>query len=564
MSIIPNGIGHQRRGGEECLAPPATDLAGYAQFGVEVSGWKAIWWSAQDNIYNLQLKRGRRMTHADPGTTSAGPAFLSGGGELGALVRDMDWSATALGPIDEWPAILKTTTGIVLRSPVAMVLLWGKDGILIYNDAYAAFSRDRHPGLLGMEVRQAWPEAAGFNDNVIRVGRAGGTLSYKDQELTLTLDGCARTVWLDLDYAPVLDEHGLSVGVLAVVVETTERVEAERRRRAETERLQQLFAQAPGFMAMLSGPDHVFDLVNPAYEQLIGHRKVTGKPVRDALPEVVGQGFIDTLSQVFDSGQAYTGRAIRITIQHTLDAPVEERFVDFVYQPLIGTNGKVSGIFVEGHDVTDRVRGEAHLRLLMNELNHRLKNTLATVRAIIRQTLQGTGEMRGAREALGARIAALSRAQDVLTKRNWEGSDIRDVVAAAVAPYWDGTDLRIRQDGPSVTLSPRGALSLSLALHELATNAAKYGALSTDDGRIHITWSQGGNPEPRLDLEWREAGGPPVAAPPHKGFGTKLIERGLAIEFDARICLDYPPEGVVFRFSATMAALAARPEVASA
>lgn len=483
---------------------------------------------------------------------------------MGALVRDFDWSATALGPVDRWPAPLKITTGIVLRSPVAMALLWGEDGILIYNDAYAGFSRDRHPALLGMQVRQAWPEAAGFNDNVIRVGRAGGTLSYKDQQLTLTLEGCARTVWLDLDYAPVLDEHGMSVGVLAVVVETTERVEAELRRRAETERLQQLFAQAPGFMAMLSGPDHVFDLVNPAYEQLIGHRKVVGKPVRDALPEVVGQGFIDTLSQVFDSGQTYTGRAIRISLQHTVDAPVEERFVDFVYQPLLGADGTVSGIFVEGHDVTDRVQGEAHLRLLMNELNHRLKNTLGTVQAIIRQTLQGTGEMREVREALGARIAALSRAQDVLTKRNWQGSNIRDVVTAAIAPYSDGADPRIRLDGPALALNPRAAVSLSLALHELATNAAKHGALSTEGGRIDITWSRTGNPEPRLDLEWKESGGPPVVAPSHKGFGTKLIAHGLALEFDARISLDYPPEGFTFRFSAAMAALADRPEVAPA
>ncbi|TJZ91422.1 PAS domain-containing protein [Paracoccus gahaiensis] len=504
------------------------------------------------------------MTHADPGATPAGPAFLSGGGEMGTLVRDFDWSGTALGPIERWPAILKITVGIVLRSPVAMALLWGEDGILIYNDAYAGFSRDRHPGLLGMQVRQAWPEAASLSDKAMRVGLAGGTLSLKDQPLTLTLNGRPRAVWVDLDYAPVLDEHGTSVGVLAVMVETTDRVEAEQQRRVETERLQQLFAQAPGFMAMLSGPDHVFDLVNPAYEQLIGHRKAVGKPVREALPEVVGQGFIDTLSHVFDSGQTYTGQAIRINLQRSPDGPVEERFVDFVYQPLLGADGTVSGIFVEGHDVTDRVRGEAHLRLLMNELNHRLKNTLATVQAIIRQTLQGTDEMRDAREALAARVAALSRAQDLLTKRNWQGSNIRDVATAAIAPDPDGADRRIRLVGPPLALNPRAAVSLSLALHELATNAAQHGALCADGGRIDITWSQTGNPEPRLNLEWREYGGPPVVAPSHKGFGTKLIERGLAMEFDARISLDYPPEGFAFRFSAAMAALADRPEVAPA
>ncbi|QDA36164.1 histidine kinase (plasmid) [Paracoccus liaowanqingii] len=503
------------------------------------------------------------MTSIDPAPDASSLAFLSGGGELGALMRDLDWASTALGPAEGWTANLKITAGIVLRSPVAMVLLWGEKGIMIYNDAFAAFSRDRHPMMLGMKVRQAWPEVAGFNDNVLKVGLAGGTLSYRDQELTLNLDGASGAVWLNLDYAPVLDENGRSVGVLAVVVETTGAVQAVRQGRAETERLQQLFAQAPGFMAMLGGPEHVFELVNPAYEQLIGHRKVEGQPVRAALPEIVNQGFIDILDRVFESGQAYTGKAIKIGLQRTVDGPVEERFVDFVYQPIIGGDGKVSGIFVEGYDVTDRVHGEAHLRLLMNELNHRLKNTLATVRAIARQTLQGSGPMEVAREALSARISALSRAQNVLTSRNWQGSDIRDVVASAIAPHSDSADTRFSITGPSVSLSPRAALSLSLALHELATNAAKYGALSTNAGRVEITWSLAGNPEPRLDLEWQEHGGPPVALPSSKGFGTKLIERGLANELDAVVSLEYPPAGFVLKMSAGMASLQERSEASS-
>jgi len=512
----------------------------------------------------IETRGHHSMTTAQTEVDASNLAFLSGGGELGALVRAFDWSGTALGPAENWPSTLKTTVGIVLRSPVAMVVLWGEEGIMIYNDAYSVFSRDRHPRLLGMEVRQSWPEAADFNDNVMKVAFAGGTLSYKDQEMALNRSGTPERVWLNLDYAPVVDETGKTAGVFAVVVETTERVLAERHVRAERERLQQLFVQAPGFMAMLGGKDHVFELVNPAYEQLIGHRKVGGKPVREGLPEVVSQGFTELLDRVYQSGQAYRGTSVKVNLQRTPGAAVEERYVDFVYQPIVGERGEVTGIFVEGYDVTERVRGEAHLRLLMNELNHRLKNTLATVRAIVRQTLRGDGPMEEARQALSDRVAALSRAQDVLTNTNWHGAALLKVVEAAIAPYCGDDNARFRLDGPPVDLGSRAALSLSLALHELATNAAKYGALSNPEGQVIISWSIEHTPEPRLHLEWRESGGPPVVTPSHRGFGTDLIKRGLAMELDASVAFDYQATGFVFRFSAALASLEEPPEIVDA
>lgn len=116
---------------------------------------------------------------------SATAAFLPGGGELGAIVRAYDWATTPLGPIARWSQSLRSAVSTVLLSPVPIVLLWGADGIMIYNDAYSAFAGGRHPQLLGSKVREGWPEVADFNDNVMRVGLAGGTLSYKDQELTL-------------------------------------------------------------------------------------------------------------------------------------------------------------------------------------------------------------------------------------------------------------------------------------------------------------------------------------------------------------------------------------------
>ena len=173
---------------------------------------------------------------AQPGEPNDLP-WLSGGGEVGALIRAFDWASTDVGPLDQWPAALKTVTSFLLLSPVPIVLLWGEKGFMIYNDAYSVFAGSRHPGILGSEVRKGWAEVADFNDNVMRVGLAGGTLAYKDQRLTLERHGKPEPVWMDLDYSPVLDDSGKPGGVVAIVVETTERVLAEERVRDNEARL---------------------------------------------------------------------------------------------------------------------------------------------------------------------------------------------------------------------------------------------------------------------------------------------------------------------------------------
>lgn len=126
------------------------------------------------------------------------PAFLDGGGECGALIAQRDWSGS-LGSVDTWPSSLKAATGLLLRSPVPMVMLWGEEGWMLYNDAYSVFAGNKHPGQLGMPVREGWPEVADFNDHVMKVGLAGGTLSFRDQELTLYRRGQPDVVAMNLD-----------------------------------------------------------------------------------------------------------------------------------------------------------------------------------------------------------------------------------------------------------------------------------------------------------------------------------------------------------------------------
>jgi len=286
------------------------------------------------------------------------PPFLAGAGPLGELIANHDWSRTSLGPIDGWPPHVTVPTALMLHSAVPIIMLWGEAGVMIYNDAYAVIAAARHPRLLGCNVREGWPEVADFNDNVMAVGLAGRSLSYTDQELTLHRSGRAEQVWLNLDYSPLLDSTGTPVGVMAVVVETTAKVQAERLLSGERERFAQLFEQAPTFMVMLSGPSHVIELANPNYMRLVGNRPVLGRAVAEALPEAAEQGYVALLDHVYQSGEAFTAHGYTFAPQASAGAHVNERYLDFVYQPIRDAFGAVTGIFVEGIDVTSRTLAE--------------------------------------------------------------------------------------------------------------------------------------------------------------------------------------------------------------
>lgn len=204
-------------------------------------------------------------------------------------------------------------------------------------------------------------------------------------------------------------------------------------------------------------------------------------------------------------------------------------------------------------DITDHKRAEEHLRLLVNELNHRVKNTLATVQSLAAQSFQRPGThdadtLAAARGAFEARLFALARGHDVLTRENWEGANLSDVIHEATAPYRDLAEGRgrIEMNGPDLRVSPPMALSLSMTLHELCTNALKYGALSVPAGRIDISWKiLEASVGQRLVMQWEEKDGPPVVPPTRTGFGSRLIQHGLARELNGTVTLAYEPSGVV-------------------
>jgi two-component sensor histidine kinase len=197
-------------------------------------------------------------------------------------------------------------------------------------------------------------------------------------------------------------------------------------------------------------------------------------------------------------------------------------------------------------EIADRRQAEQHRELLINELNHRVKNTLATVQSVAAQTLRNSAVEKEARETFDGRLIALSQAHDLLTSGNWDSTSLGPVVGMALRPYRSDREDRFEIAGPEVRLAPKTALTIAMGLHELATNAFKYGALSNPAGRVSIRWRvEDGDAGPRLNLEWTERGGPPVSPPGRKGFGSRLIERGLAAELGGRVEIEYRQDGVV-------------------
>ncbi|HKP79471.1 MAG TPA: HWE histidine kinase domain-containing protein, partial [Phenylobacterium sp.] len=196
-------------------------------------------------------------------------------------------------------------------------------------------------------------------------------------------------------------------------------------------------------------------------------------------------------------------------------------------------------------DITARKNADERLRLLLDELNHRVKNTLASVQSIALQTGR-TSDPASFEQAFLARIAALARAHDLLTEAAWEGASLREVIARTLAPYVaEGQTDRIALSGPNVRLSPNAAVSLTMAFHELATNAGKYGSLSVVRGRVEVEWkADGPGDSMAVEIDWRESGGPSVARPVRRGFGSRLVETSLAREFDGQVELTFAPEGV--------------------
>jgi len=303
-------------------------------------------------------------------------AVFPGDSIMAAECRAFDWAGTSLGPPSEWPAALRIAVAIALESPFPMNLWCGEDLNLIYNDAYRAVLGAKHPRALGRPGREVWgeiwPQIAPLFDQI----RAGGPSTYAEDApfVMERSEGPPGEAWFTFSLSPVRDDDGTVIAFLNVATETTERVLADRAMqdaRASAERaegrLRSVFAQAPAFLAVLRGKEHVFEFANDAYMNLVGNRDIIGKTVAQALPELRGQGFIDLLDKVYESGEPHVGRETEVTLQRSPNEPPQQVYLDFVYQPIVEGDGQRAGIVAHGSNVTAAVLARREAERLLRE-----------------------------------------------------------------------------------------------------------------------------------------------------------------------------------------------------
>ncbi len=444
---------------------------------------------------------------------------------MATLIAARDWADTPLGVATSWPQSLKTITSVVINSPLAMVVLWGPSLIQIYNAAYAEICGDRHPAALGQATRDCWPEVWDFNAPIYQAVHRGEVRSFERQLLRIERSRRLQDAWFDLTYSPVHDETERVGGVLVTVVESTHHVLLARMMKAdiaEGERFRSLLVDAPGFVAVMKGCDHIFEFANRSYMRLVGDRPVVGRSVREVFPELLeGQIFFDLLDAVYGSGESRVGKGVPLRLKDPLNGAVMESFVDFIYAPMFGLEGEIVGVFVQGSDATDRMLAEERQTLFNNELNHRVKNTLATVLSMAMLARKSATSIEAFTQSFTDRVGAMAQTHDLLTAKRWAPVQVRDLLQLELAPYMSDTT-QVELLCQSIVVAPDAAVSLSLIVHELLTNAAKYGALATPDGRLRVEcrYNNAG-----AVLIWRETLAHILPVAGAAGFGTRLIKQ---------------------------------------
>jgi PAS domain S-box-containing protein len=355
-------------------------------------------------------------------------------------------------------------------------------------------------------------------------------------------DGQVR--WLQARGEAEPGPDGFPRRLVGVNLDVTDRKRAEEALRESEARFRLLADQTP-IMIWVVDPDLQCTFLNKRWVDFTGQ----------SLEEGLGFGWLDI---VHDEDRAPSGRIFQEAARErqTFKLDYRLRRADGVYvwmvdegHPRFGADGRFLGYIGSVTDIDERKKAEQHRKLLIDELNHRVRNTMTVIQSIAHQTFRGDAAKPEARDAFLGRLAAVADANGVLTRADWKEATLAELAASAL--HASGADpARVTIEGPAVHLKPRQAVSIAMALHELFTNAIKHGALSNDGGRIAINWTLEPGEPPMLSVLWRESGGPPVDKPTRRGFGSMMIERALAEELQGKVALDFRPEGLVCTIAA--------------
>jgi PAS domain S-box-containing protein len=385
--------------------------------------------------------------------------------------------------------------------------------------------------LLGLKLWSVagFPSDSPFAD----VGRRVAA-TRKTQEAELIYRRPGKTRLLTMRAFP------LGGGVAAVWRDITN-VRAAELKLARSEAQHREVAQGAPTAAWLTRPNGKLEFVNQAMCDALARsaRDLMGKGLMEALDPDDRTGFLTARARAWESHSSlqYEARFRRP------DGAL--RILQLYGRPRFDSLGAFRGYVGIAHDVTEVRETEARQRVLINELNHRVKNALATVQSLVRQTLREHRVDREVEAEVSERLIALAAAHDVLTRENWRGAELSDLIKEAIKAHAAGG--RISLSGGKVAIAPQTAIALSMALNELLTNAIKHGALSQDDGRVQLSWTRSGG---TVELEWRESGGPPVSPPTRTGFGSRLLSQVLAGDLGQPAELDFAPEGLIARIRA--------------
>jgi PAS domain S-box-containing protein len=433
-------------------------------------------------------------------------------GEMAALIRGYDWASTSLGPMSAWPVQLRCAVDIALPSLAQIVMFCGPEFVAIYNDAYAPTIGTKHPTALGKPAREHWGELWDDLEPLLRrVLEMGETVVAKDRPFYIERGEGPETAYFDISYSPIANEPGNVVAVFCVVNETTDRIGYE----AALGRLASIVSSSEDAILGID-LDMVVTDWNDGAEHLYGFatEEIVGRPVTVLIPD----DRVDEEKLIIDRIKA----GVRVEHHETVRRHKSGRLIDvsLSVSPIFA-EGRIVGASKIARDITARREAERVQGVLIAELNHRVKNVLATVIAIARQTFGPATDMELAKTTFDARLQNLGRAHDLLTHGNWGSASLAKVVGEALSPYPDN---HFEIDGPDLNLPPKVVVAIALILHELATNAAKYGALSVQSGRVRVSWTVDGSDHARFRLSWKESGGPTVTPPSSRGFGSRLIE----------------------------------------
>ncbi|MGZ3763761.1 MAG: ATP-binding protein [Mucilaginibacter sp.] len=296
--------------------------------------------------------------------------FLQGGGEMGKLIRSTDWAKTPIGSPDTWPEALRTSVSLMLNNLFPMYIAWGEEYTQLYNDGYRPIlGATKHPKAMGISTKETFPEIWHIVGPMFAGVMQGEAVGFPNFMLPLERNGYVEDCYFDFCYSPIRYDDGRVGGVLVTVIEITEKYKAfqsldkakkelelsQAETKKERDRLQRFFMQAPAGVCVLDGPDLVFELVNPLYQQLFPGRELLGKPLLIALPEIIGQPIWNILQEVYTSGKTYEGHKLLIPLARMDEGPVEDRYFDFVYQARLDQGGQVDGIMVFVYEVTEMV-----------------------------------------------------------------------------------------------------------------------------------------------------------------------------------------------------------------